>query len=154
MVTTTIMLQGGQVETSGGGTADALQFDLTSMNGSNFNASEMDTDTSEKLKFSFVYNNNTITFSVTDPATLTPLGGLLATISADLTADTDLNGTGLEDLVFAKFTIGLTDSGGPSKWEIDPLSSIPEPSSWVLALSGLLVLAGMRWVRPYRFRAA
>jgi hypothetical protein len=149
-VGTTIMLLGGHVDTLGGGAADDLQFQLTINNGSSFDSSQMDLTTGDPFKFSFVYNLATITFSVTDPATLTPLGGTLATISADLTADTDLNGTGLEDLVFATFTIALQDNGGVATWEIDAAASVPEPSSWVLALSGLLVLAGMSWAKQYR----
>jgi hypothetical protein len=152
-VGTTIMLLGGHVDTLLGGAADDLQFQLTINNGSSFDSSQMDLTTSDPFKFSFVYNLATITFSVTDPATLTPLGGgTLATISADLTADTDLTGTGLEDLVFATFTISLPqDNGGVATWEIDPATAfVPEPSSWVLALSGLLVLAGMSWAKVYR----
>ena len=155
MVGTTIMLLGGHVDTLGGGGADDLQFQLTINHGSYFDSTQMDLDTAEPFKFSFVYAATTITFSVTDPPTLTPLGGTLATISADLTADSDLMGTGLEDLVFATFTIALPDqNGGVATWEIDPAAAVPEPSSWVLALSGLLILAGMSWAKQYRFRAA
>jgi len=74
MVGTTIMLLGGHVDTLGGGTADALQFQLTINHGSYFDSTQMDLDTAEPFKFSFVYAATTITFSVSVHAVSFGLG--------------------------------------------------------------------------------
>jgi hypothetical protein len=151
---TVITLQRGHIDTGDGGTAEDLQFTLKDKTDSYFFCSE--SSQSGSSKFSFVYSGIDVTFSVTDPPTLTPLGiGLSATIVADLAAVTDLTGTGLEEFGFAEFMIDLPVNGdGPATWDIKSLGAIPEPSSWLLALSGLVGLAGMSWAKKLSFRPA
>jgi fibro-slime domain-containing protein len=79
------------------------------------------------------------------------LGGIHGAVSATVDLDTAAPSLGLQDGQNYAFNMFFAERHtSASNFRIDtslPVQTIPEPSTWFMSVSGLLLAAGMRWKR-------